>query len=67
MPEVSRPWENARGRLTESRGTKEMLWISAGKTIGTGGRGSEERERERERVYKLFFTRQISRFREIAL
>lgn len=65
MPEVSRPWENARGRLTESRGTKEMLWISAGKTIGTGRKGSEEREREC--VYKLFFTRQISRFHEIAL
>lgn len=46
MPEVSRPWENARGRLTESRGTKEMLWISAGKTIGTGRKGSQERERE---------------------
>lgn len=66
MPEVSRPWENARGRLTESRGTKEMLWISAGKTIGTGRKG-ERREGERERVCKLYFARQISRCHEIAL
>lgn len=50
MPEVFSALGKCESRLTESRGTKEMLWISAAKQWREGGR--EAKGAESEGVWK---------------